>query len=384
MAGEFSSRFAPVLAALATALALASSAATTAQATPSTGAGRTALPLALAIDDRHDPVGHVDALVGESGGVALRGWAIDPDVTRSGYVWVTVDGVGRHLYANTPRADVGRAFPGYGDNHGFSGYLSADPGRHRVCVTAANVGAGAHRLLGCREVVVPGGSPFGNVERLAGVAGGAELTGWALDPDTTDPIYLWVTVDGVGRHLYANERRDDVDRVFGLGARHGFHATVPAGPGTHRVCVTAANVGPGSHRELACGSVATPRDVGVAAAEFEAAVFRLTNEARADNGLPPYALSSCAAVQAHARATDLIGAAELTHAPLEPVLDACAPASSAGENLARGFLTPERMVQAWLDSPGHRANLLHAGLTQLGVACLPTDGAMLCAQVFLG
>lgn len=40
------------------------------------------------------------------------------------------------------------------------------------------------------------GPPLGNLERVAAVAGGIEITGWALDPDTAVSIYLWVTIDG--------------------------------------------------------------------------------------------------------------------------------------------------------------------------------------------
>lgn len=38
-----------------------------------------------------------------------------------------------------------------------------------------------------------------------------------------------------------------------------------------------------------------------------------------------------------------------------------------GENLAKGYPTNTATVQAWLDSPGHRANLLSSGYTEHGV-----------------
>lgn len=40
----------------------------------------------------------------------------------------------------------------------------------------------------------------------------------------------------------------------------------------------------------------------------------------------------------------------------------------AGENLAIGFVTAEAVVDAWARSPSHRANLLHAGYTDIGIA----------------
>jgi hypothetical protein len=41
-----------------------------------------------------------------------------------------------------------------------------------------------------------------------------------------------------------------------------------------------------------------------------------------------------------------------------------------GENLARGQRTAEEAIQGWMSSPGHRANLLHPGFREIGVACL--------------
>jgi hypothetical protein len=199
---------------------------------------------------------------GVAGGVEVKGWAIDPDTTASIYVWVTVDGVGRHLLANVNRPDVEAVYPAFGPRHGFSGVVPAAPGARRVCVTASNVGLGSHTPLGCRTVTVPvPGSPFGHFDSAStwAVAGGVEVKGWAIDPDTTAPIYVWVTVDGVGRHLSANVNRPDVGAAYpAFGPRHGFSGVVPAAPGARRVCVTASNVGPGSHTPLGCLTVTVP------------------------------------------------------------------------------------------------------------------------------
>ena len=46
-----------------------------------------------------------------------------------------------------------------------------------------------------------------------------------------------------------------------------------------------------------------------------------------------------------------------------------------GENIAAGQTTPKEVVQAWLDSDGHCANLMEPGFTELGVAYMfnPSD-----------
>ena len=40
---------------------------------------------------------------------------------------------------------------------------------------------------------------------------------------------------------------------------------------------------------------------------------------------------------------------------------------SAGENIAKGQATPQAVVDAWMSSPGHRANILNASFTHIGV-----------------
>jgi len=109
-----------------------------------------------------------------------------------------------------------------------------------------------------------------------------------------------------------------------------------------------------------------------------------TNAVRAQDGLPALAVSGCATAQALERAAALAGGKALEHAPLAPAIEACAPSGMAAENLARAAAAPRDVVVAWLDSSGHRANLLDPGLEQVGVGCLLDGDRMLCSQVFLG
>jgi uncharacterized YkwD family protein len=41
--------------------------------------------------------------------------------------------------------------------------------------------------------------------------------------------------------------------------------------------------------------------------------------------------------------------------------------TAAGENIAAGQATPQEVVQAWMNSPGHRANILNSTYTDIGV-----------------
>lgn len=110
----------------------------------------------------------------------------------------------------------------------------------------------------------------------------------------------------------------------------------------------------------------------------------LTNEIRADEGLDPLAKSECAQEAAAERAEALVGEEKLEHAPLAPVIEYCAPLTTAAENLVNSTAEPAEVVEAWLGSPGHRANIVDPGLTELGIGCVPDGAKLLCSQVFLG
>lgn len=117
----------------------------------------------------------------------------------------------------------------------------------------------------------------------------------------------------------------------------------------------------------------------------EPGLVAATGAVRHEHGVAAPGRSNCAADAALARAEALVGEPELTHAPLDDVIADCG-VTVAAENLSRAPAgTPaEEVVAAWMDSPGHRANLLDPELTQVGVGCVEDGDALLCSQVFLG
>lgn len=117
---------------------------------------------------------------------------------------------------------------------------------------------------------------------------------------------------------------------------------------------------------------------------YAAGLVDATNAARRTDGLDPLDPSTCARDGAAARAAELVGEDTLEHAPLGPVLDACAGPSVAAENLSRAAAEPPAVVDAWLGSPGHRANVLDPTLDELGVTCVVDGDQVLCSAVFLG
>ena len=200
------------------------------------------------------PFGALDTVTFENGSLRVTGWAVDPETVSSIPVHVYVQGQGYALTANGNRPDIAGGLPVYGAAHGFDNLLPAPEGRQTVCAYAINVGAGNHSLLGCREVVVPMGSPIGHIDGASIANGSVSINGWAIDPNTASPDVVHIYVNGVGFEVIANQNRPDLGDPWGLGSAHGWSFATPRiGNGVQRVCVHALNIaGPGSHQLLGC------------------------------------------------------------------------------------------------------------------------------------
>jgi len=207
-----------------------------------------------------NPFGNFEQAVLWPGGVRLTGWAIDPNTASSINVDVYVDRVMvQRVLASGNRPDVGTFYYVYGSAHGFDTVIPLHAGTHTICVYGINVGPGdTNSQLGCRTVTMPTNNPVGNVETAGGAYGVLTVSGWTLDPDTADPIFAHVYVDGQLRAItLANGNRPDVAAAFpGWGAAHGFSASVTVTGGTHTVCVYGINVGFGPvNPQLGCKTV---------------------------------------------------------------------------------------------------------------------------------
>ncbi|WP_299952310.1 reprolysin-like metallopeptidase [uncultured Modestobacter sp.] len=215
------------------------------------------------------PVASWDALSVSGSTLSVRGWAFDPDQPLvSGAVHVYVDGRGASLSASGTRTDVGRAFPGVGDAHGFSFSTTVAPGAHRVCVFAVDVDLPSKNTsLGCRSITRQQALPVANWDALSVSGSTLSVRGWAFDPD--QPLVsgaVHVYVDGRGASLSASGTRTDVGRVFpGVGDAHGFSFSTTVAPGAHRVCVFAVDVDlPSKNTSLGCRSITRQQALPVA------------------------------------------------------------------------------------------------------------------------
>lgn len=109
----------------------------------------------------------------------------------------------------------------------------------------------------------------------------------------------------------------------------------------------------------------------------KAGVIKWTNAQRANFGLPPIAENLELNQAALIKAQDMFDNQYFAHeapdgsGPAEVVAQAGYEYIAIGENLALGnFENDEALVQAWMDSPGHRANILRDSYKEIGVSVI--------------
>jgi hypothetical protein len=211
------------------------------------------------------PIGSFDsATLVSIGSATVTGWALDPDTAASIVARIYVDNAfAADITAAATRGDLATAVPGYGAAHGWATTLTLSGGPHNICVYGLNAaGGGNNTTLGCRQVDVPMGSPFGSFDS-ASVAGIGKTTvaGWDIDPDTASAIPTRIYVDNAFvTAVTASDARGDIANAFpAYGAAHGWSATLTLSGGSHNVCAYGINMAAsGNNTTLGCRTVYVP------------------------------------------------------------------------------------------------------------------------------
>ena len=106
---------------------------------------------------------------------------------------------------------------------------------------------------------------------------------------------------------------------------------------------------------------------------FEEEVARLVNAERAKNGLAPLTHRGDIKNVAEKKAMDMINSNYFSHtspnygSPFDMLRTFGISYRSAGENIAKGQKSPQEVMNAWMNSSGHRANILNGSYTSIGV-----------------
>ena len=120
---------------------------------------------------------------------------------------------------------------------------------------------------------------------------------------------------------------------------------------------------------------------------YAAEVVRLTNVEREKKGLSPlsetYALTQTAVVRAYEIITKFDHDRPDGSTCFTAFDENGVPYNRAGENIAMGQLTPEEVVKAWMNSPGHKGNILSKDFGKIGVGvAMDANGRLYWSQNF--
>ncbi len=118
-------------------------------------------------------------------------------------------------------------------------------------------------------------------------------------------------------------------------------------------------------------------------------VLQIVNAERAKNGLGALKLNTNVAKAAQVRATEIV--TQFSHTrpngqdPFTALKEAGVSYSAAGENIAYGQPDAQSVMTAWMNSPGHRANILNSRFTQIGIGVYKdSKGVYYWTQEFIG
>ncbi|WP_433329319.1 CAP domain-containing protein [Spirillospora sp. CA-294931] len=119
----------------------------------------------------------------------------------------------------------------------------------------------------------------------------------------------------------------------------------------------------------------------------ETQVVELTNKERAEAGCPALRVDERLVTSARRHSNDMAANNYFDHtsqngdSPWKRMEDAGYPSPGA-ENIAKGQRTAAAVMKAWMNSPGHRDNILNCGLRAIGVGMASGSGGPLWTQNF--
>lgn len=121
-------------------------------------------------------------------------------------------------------------------------------------------------------------------------------------------------------------------------------------------------------------------------AQYAAKVIELVNTERTKHGLSPLKSDNKLNEYASLRSKELVQVFNHIRPdgsnPLYPVMDW--GYITAGENIAYGAATPSAVMNGWMNSQGHRENILSPDFKYIGVGCYSKNGTLYWTQIFGG
>ncbi|MGG1916010.1 CAP domain-containing protein [Priestia megaterium] len=163
---------------------------------------------------------------------------------------------------------------------------------------------------------------------------------------------------------------DKGDTFFFIAKRYGlnYQELMKLNPN-----VVPTNMKVGSIIKLKEDSKSTTPSTSSTLSSEEQQVVTLVNQERAKAGLKPLQVDATLSKSAKAKSQDMHDKNYFDHqsptygSPFDQMKKFGISYKTAGENIAEGQTSPAEVMKAWMNSPGHKANILNASYTHIGV-----------------
>lgn len=152
--------------------------------------------------------------------------------------------------------------------------------------------------------------------------------------------------------------------------------------------IKAANPGIKNYDLIYPGQLINMPSVPQSVSSYESEVVRLVNAERAKHSLAPLKHNWELSRVARYKSQDMKDRGYFSHtsptygSPFQMIKNFGISYKTAGENIAKGYSTPSAVVNGWMNSSGHRANILNASFTEIGVGYVA--GGNYWTQMFIG
>ncbi|MYX95093.1 CAP domain-containing protein [Streptomyces sp. SID486] len=259
-----------------------------------------------------------------------------------------------------------------------SEWPSGTPGQPQAAVQSAPVagwqhGTGHHPSNGAETAVPTTVVPTTAVPTTT--APGSAVPGNAVPgtaaPEATAPQTAAPAAPPVTAHPGGNKARHVKKHV-----KKKVTAPRPAQSteaGAPRATAAPAAPAPAPSTSSAAPTAAGTPKPAAAPSGVTAEILRLVNAQRGQAGCQPLTLNSTLTKAAQAHSADMAAHKNMSHtgsdgsSPGDRITRAGYTWSTYGENVAYGYSTAQQVMDGWMSSPGHRANILNCGFKEIGV-----------------
>jgi uncharacterized YkwD family protein len=135
----------------------------------------------------------------------------------------------------------------------------------------------------------------------------------------------------------------------------------------------------------------TPAPIAGDFSAYQQEVLNIVNKERASRGLSALKFSTEVSRVATLKSQDMINKGYFDHnsptygSPFDMMKQFGITYKSAGENIAMGQRSPQEVMTAWMNSDGHRKNILNSSFTEIGVGIAKdSNGRLYWTQMFIG